>query len=144
MLALAVLYAVFGWAAAEDLTKREIPDWLAIVAWAMSAFLFELQFFLLAFVGVWAFAEFIEWKWHSKLFGWGDILWIPVFASLVSVISGIPDAILLIFISMLIGQLFMWYQINYMKLSKKKIRGSPYVLVMFLTLVVLFISKAFF
>ena len=133
------LFALFGFAAAQDWKKRAVDDWLSILAWLVAAFFLELEFFMLAFIAAWALAEIFE-KLKMPVLGWADVLWVPVFACLISIVSGYYEAIIMVLLSMLAGQIVMWVEQHF----KKKPQGSPYVLVMFFMLVAFFLFKAFF
>jgi hypothetical protein len=133
-----ILFALFGIAAAQDLKSREVQDWLAILAWGVCALAFD-KYFVLVFVGTWAIAELAVYL-KKPFLAWGDVLWIPVFMAMVRASMGDFVASISVLVAMLIAQIHLAYQLKILKLSEKKINGSPFVYVMFLMLIGLYAS----
>ena len=147
---LIALFALFGFAAAQDWKKRAVDDWVSILAWGIAAFYLELEFFMVVFVATWAAAEIFE-KMKMPILGWADVLWVPVFACLTSIVSSYYEAGIMVLLSMLAGQIVMWVEqsavmnmlLHFSYFPKKERRGSPYVMVMFFALIAFFLFKAF-
>ena len=123
-------------AAREDHKKREVGDYVTIAAWVLSAFVFDLQFFILFFAGSWAIASLCE-KLKQPIAGFGDVLWMPVFASLVTYLHG--NAIVLSLVAILVSQIYLWYRIEWLKVPKKGNYGPPFLVVLLGMLVVAFL-----
>lgn len=138
-LMIAVL-ALFAFASYQDIKKREVDDLPTIGAWLASAFLFDLHFFVLSFSIAWLIASLSE-KFKMPLAGFGDVLWFPVFASLVVYTGG--NALLMGLIAVLISQVYLWYRVEWLKTPKEGNYGPPFVLVMLLVAAADFILRAF-
>jgi hypothetical protein len=139
-----VIYSIlvlFLAAAYQDYKKREVSDVITALAWGCAAFVFDLQYFVLFFVGTWLVAVIFE-KLKKPLMAFGDVLWFGVFASLVNYFG--QNGIVFSLIAILVAQLYLWYQLVWNKKAKEEVNGSPFVMVMLAMLVVAVISKAFF
>lgn len=131
-------------AAVQDYLKREVDNWITAIAWLMTAILFQnyplmLFFFIVFFTGAWLVAELCE-KLKNPLMGFGDVLWLPVFASLITFHpNGNVDyalAIVLTAIAILISQLYLRYQLDLKKLPREKVNGSPFVSILLVILTI--------
>jgi phosphoglycerol transferase MdoB-like AlkP superfamily enzyme len=138
---IAGIVVLFIAAAYQDYKKREVSDYLTIFAWILSAFVFNLQYFILFFCGVWAIASLFE-RIKMPFIAFGDILFFPVFSGILLYLG--QNDILFSLITMLVAQVYLWYQLEWNKTPKEKVRGSPFVLVMLGMLIVAFLLKAFF
>lgn len=136
-----VCIVLFVAAAYQDIKKREVSDFLTILAWIASALVFDMQYFVLFFCVSWAIASICE-RLKHPLMGFGDVLWLPVFASLVNHFNG--NAILLSLIAVLISQLYLAYKISWKGEAKKGDYGPPFLAVLLGMLAVAIIAKAFF
>ena len=132
------IVALFVVAAYQDYKKREVSDYLTIIAWGLSAFVFNLQYFILFFCGTWAIASLCE-RLKMPLLAFGDVLFFPVFSGLLVYLG--QNDILFSFITVLVAQVYLWYQLEWNKIPKEKVRGSPFVLVMLVMLGVAVIMK---
>ena len=120
------IFILFGCAAYQDFRKREVEDYLSISIWLFSIFAFPLQAFILFFVGGWAVASVMD-KIKKPLAAWGDVLFFPVFASLMGTQWLIGSLL-----ALLAAQVYLWYRLEYSKELKENVKGSAFVLVMFL------------
>jgi hypothetical protein len=139
-----MLYSIlvlFIAAAFQDHKKREVSDLITASAWALSAFVFDLKYFVLFFAGVWIVAVIFE-KLKKPLMAFGDVLWFPVFASLVNYFG--QNGIIYSLVAVLAAQVYLWYRLSWNKETKEKVNGSPFVLFMLALLIVAAIAKAFF
>lgn len=138
------LVAFFGISAAQDYTKREVQDWVTILAWAVSIGLFNMDWFVAAFVVSWAVAETVHHFFKATLLSWGDVLWLPPFFCLMMGQIGLTGAVIMALFAILAAQGMLWYQLEHLRIDKKKVRGSPFVLVMFLMLMATLAFRVFF
>jgi hypothetical protein len=118
---------VFIAAAIQDYKKREVSDYITIIAWGLSAFVFNLQYFIFFFLACWAIASVCE-RIKMPLMAFGDILWLPIYFSLLSYLG--ENGILFSLIAILISQLYLWYGLKWKSETKEKVNGSPFVSIM--------------
>ena len=126
------LLVVFIAAAHQDYRKREVSDWITAIAWLLSAFVFNTQTFIFFFVGAWILAQASELFFKQNPLGFGDILWLPIFASLVNSFGG--NGLLTSLVAMLFAEVYLGYEIAWKKTPAEKLRGSPFVLVLLIML----------
>lgn len=136
--AIANIVVLFIAAAYQDYKKREVSDFLTILAWLASALVFDLQYFIFFFLACWAIASICE-RLKMPLLAFGDVLFFPVFSGLLIYLG--QNDILFSFITVLVAQVYLWYQLEWNKIPKEKVRGSPFVVVMLVMLGVAFVMK---
>ena len=132
---IAGIIVLFVAAAYQDLKKREVSDYITIIAWGLSAFVFNLQYFILFFCGTWAIASLCE-RLKMPLLAFGDVLFFPIFSGLLIYLG--QNDILFSLVTVLVAQFYLWYRLEWEKTPKEKVRGSPFVLVMLVMLGVAF------
>ena len=136
---LITILILFIAAAYQDYRKREVSDWLTAVAWGLSAFIFNLQYFVLFFAGAWLLALLSE-KFMKPLMAWGDVLWLPIGASMIQYMDG--NGLVMSLIAILASQVYLWYRTSWKNEPKEKINGSPFVLVLLIVVVVAYLFGA--
>jgi hypothetical protein len=136
---IAGIVVLFVAAAIQDYRKREVSDYITIIAWGLSAFVFNLQYFVLFFCGTWAIASVFE-RIKKPLLSFGDVLFFPVYAGLINYLG--QEAILFSLVTILVAQFYLWYRLEWEKTPKEKVKGSPFVVVMLLMLGVAFLTSS--
>ena len=132
---IAGIIVLFVAAAIQDYKKREVSDYITIIAWGLSVFVFNLQYFVLFFLGSWAIASLCE-RLKMPLLAFGDVLFFPIFSGLLIYLG--QNDILFSLITVLVAQVYLWYKLDWENVPKEKVRGSPFVVVMLLMLGVAF------
>lgn len=137
---IAGILILFLAAAYQDYKKREVDDLITAFAWVLSALVFDLHYFILFFAGVWIIAVVCE-KLKKPLFGFGDVLFFPVYAGMIARFG--QDPIIVSLLTVLGAQLYLWYQLEWLNLPNKKVNGSPFVLIMLLGITIAALLRIF-